>query len=201
MRGIGGIVLGVALVNLLRLEAALPARGYIVFLNVRMVASALVIATVLALAAFYRRTDSTDAGWHPRASLILAAHVLALVFLTSEIAAYWHLWQLDREVRGQLGDGMFARQMMTTIAWVGYATALIVAGIRRRYAPIRYLAIAVFGVSIVKVVLVDLARLDQFYRVSSIVALGVTLLVTSYLYHRQRDRLAASGQNSPRTDP
>jgi uncharacterized membrane protein len=70
---------------------------------------------------------------------------------------------------------------------------LFLAGIRKRYAPIRYLALAIFGVTIVKVFAIDLAELDEVYRVFSIVGLGVMLLVTSYLYHHHRfqGRLAA----------
>jgi len=72
--------------------------------------------------------------------------------------------------------------------------ALIVAGIRKRYSPIRYLAIAVFAGTIAKVFLVDLAELDQVYRVLSIVGLGVALLMTSFLYHRFRARLGAPSE-------
>ena len=78
------------------------------------------------------------------------------------------------------------------MTWAAYATALVVAGIRKQYAPIRYLAFAIFGVTIFKVFAVDLSELDRIYRVSSIIALGVTLLVTSYLYHRFRVRLSES---------
>ena len=55
---------------------------------------------------------------------------------------------------------------------------------RTRYAPIRYFAMAVFAVTIVKVFVVDLAELDRIYRVLSIIGLGLTLLLTSYLYQR-----------------
>ncbi len=44
----------------------------------------------------------------------------------------------------------------------------------------------VFVVTIVKVFAVDLAELDRIYRVLIVIGLGVTLLVTSYLYQRSR---------------
>jgi uncharacterized membrane protein len=61
---------------------------------------------------------------------------------------------------------------------------LIVAGLRRHYAPIRYFAIVVFAGTILKVFMIDLASLDKIYRVISVIGLGVVLLLTSYLYQR-----------------
>ena len=45
-----------------------------------------------------------------------------------------------------------------------------------------------FGVTTVKVFFFDLAALRQIYRVSSIIVLGLLLLLTSYLYNRSRAR-------------
>ena len=63
----------------------------------------------------------------------------------------------------------------------------IVVGLKKRYAPIRYFAMTVFVVTIVKVFAIDLAELDRIYRVLSVIGLGVTLLVTSYFYQRSRE--------------
>jgi uncharacterized membrane protein len=73
---------------------------------------------------------------------------------------------------------------MLSITWAVYATILVIVGLFRKYAPIRYFAMTVFAVTIVKVFAIDLAELDRIYRVLSIIGLGVTLLLTSYLYQR-----------------
>jgi uncharacterized membrane protein len=73
---------------------------------------------------------------------------------------------------------------MLSVTWAAYGVALIVEGIRRRYAPIRYLAIALLGGTILKVFLVDLARLERIYRILSVVIVGILLLLASYLYQR-----------------
>jgi uncharacterized membrane protein len=73
---------------------------------------------------------------------------------------------------------------MLSITWAVYATLLIIVGLRRKYAPIRYFAIAVFAITILKVFAIDLAELDRLYRVLSVVGLGVALLLTSYLYQK-----------------
>jgi len=62
---------------------------------------------------------------------------------------------------------------------------LIAVGLRRHYAPLRYFAITVFAITIVKVFGVDLAELDRLYRVLSVGGLGVALLLASYLYQRR----------------
>ena len=80
--------------------------------------------------------------------------------------------------------------------WALYAVALVAVGIWRRYAPIRYLAIAVFAVTVAKVFFVDLDRLDRIYRVLSVVGLGVLLLAASYLYQRFNERMSTPNDPS-----
>ena len=64
-------------------------------------------------------------------------------------------------------------RMMLSVTWAVYATVLIVVGLWKRYAPIRYFAMTVFVITIVKVFAIDLAELDRIYRVLSVVGLGV----------------------------
>ena len=192
MRGIGSAVLAAAIARLVGLEFASAPRDYVVFFNARLVATLIVVSLVYGLARLYQSEPGVDAGFRPLAMLLLLANALTLAFLTSEITAYWHV----RGLAGAVGAGPethLAREMMLSITWAAYAAVLIVVGLRRRYAPIRYFAIALFAVAITKVFAVDLSELDQIYRVSSLIGLGITLLVTSYLYNRFRTRLEAEG--------
>jgi len=118
---------------------------------------------------------------HDGYDMVLATTKVAQ-FMTRDLA-YWALGAPPG------GTGRFGRELMLSITWAVYATGLIVAGIRQRYAPIRYTGIVVFGLTILKMFAVDLAELDQIYRVSSVLGLGVLLLLTSYLYHRFRQAL------------
>ena len=61
---------------------------------------------------------------------------------------------------------------------------LVAAGFRRDYAPARYLAIALFALTIVKVLTKDIAELDRVYRMLSVLGLGALLVAASYLYQR-----------------
>jgi hypothetical protein len=179
---VGILIVGIR--RLLFLQWAEAPSGYIVVANARLMASIIVVALLYGLAYIYRGLkEPLDAELQPRTVLLFAANVLSLTLLTSEITAFWHL-------RNAASDTSFVREMMLSITWAVYATGLIVVGIRKRYAPIRYFAIVVFAGTILKVVVVDMAELEQIYRVSSIVGLGVMLLVTSYLYNRFRAKLA-----------
>jgi uncharacterized membrane protein len=189
MRGLGFAVLAIGLLRLADAWfATTPAAGYVPVFNMRLLAGGGCIAACYGLAALYRRTPLDDR-WKPRLALLYAANLLTLAALTVEITAYWETRAAAAGVSADRGDQL-AQQMMVSIAWAVYATGLIVFGIRRRTAALRYLAIGVFAATILKVFLNDLSNLDEIYRVSSIVALGVALLVTSFLYHRFRTSLS-----------
>ena len=92
-------------------------------------------------------------------------------------------WKASRELAR---DARLGRQAMISITSAIYAAGLIMTGLRRHYAPIRYFGILVFAGTILKVFMIDLASLDRIYRVVSVIGLGVLLLMTSYLYHQTR---------------
>jgi uncharacterized membrane protein len=176
---VGGLaVFGVAVVQLLLLVAARPPHDYAILLNSRAAGGLVIVTLLYVLAVLHRNGFGRAIGATP---FILAANVVTLVLVTTEIDAYWYVRALVGEGADRLG-----RELMLSVSWALYATVLIVIGLRRKFAPVRYLAIAIFGVTILKVFFRDLAELEQFYRVSSIIALGVLLLLTSYLYNRSR---------------
>jgi uncharacterized membrane protein len=185
VRAVGGTLLAVGVLRLLLLQFAAAAPSYVVVANARVMASIVMIAIVYGLASLYRQIVDPDDRQSTVATVLwLAANVLTLTLLTSEITAYWHVHDLRHVSTVTAADSHFAREMMLSITWAAYATLLIVVGLRRRYAPIRYFAMIVFVITIVKVFAVDLAELDRLYRVMSIIGLGVMLLLTSYLYQR-----------------
>jgi len=66
---------------------------------------------------------------------------------------------------------------------------------------VRYLAMLVFAFTILKVFVVDLATLDRVYRMLSVMALGVLLLIASYLYQRLRTAPPATAPPPPPPQP
>jgi uncharacterized membrane protein len=182
-RAIGVCLLAVAVVRLLALQSAGAEPAYIVVANARVLASLVLIALLYGLAAAYRGAGEIFEGRSaPSMILWLAGNVLTLTLFTSEITAYWQV--RDVHAASLAADSHFAREMMLSMTWAIYATVLVVIGLKKRYAPIRYFAMTLFVVTIVKVAAIDLAELDRIYRVLSVIGLGVMLLLTSYLYQR-----------------
>jgi uncharacterized membrane protein len=146
-----------------------------VLFNPHAAAAAVVAALCYVLAwLYYRASDALSRGIAIAAALVIAQFV-TLALLTSEIYAYW-----------PFREGHLARELTVSVTWGIYATVLIVLGLRFRYAPIRYFAMVVFGVTTIKVFAGDMAQLERIYRVSSVIGLGILLLLTSYLYNRSR---------------
>jgi uncharacterized membrane protein len=175
LRAAGVVLFAIAIGRAMSLLTTDREVGEAVLLNARAASAALIAVLCYVIAwLHYRDADAPDRDVAIGAALV-TAQVVTLALLTSEITAYW-----------TLHGGRFARELMVSVTWGAYATALIVIGLQRSYAPIRYFAIVVFAVTIFKVFALDMAQLDRIYRVSSVIGLGILLLLTSYLYNRSR---------------
>ena len=184
IRAIGGALLTVSVLRLVRVQFA-PESTYVAVANVRVMASIVIVAILYGLANLYRTAgDVMEHRYAPSTVLWLVANALTLTLLTGEITAYWHVHDMRHLSAYTSATSHFAREMMLSITWAVYATVLILVGLRRNYAPIRYFAMTVFVITIIKVFAIDLAQLDRLYRVLSVIGLGVTLLLTSYLYQK-----------------
>jgi len=174
---LGGLTLfAVAVMRTLEMLLGHPAPiNQTLILNARALSAGFVMALSYLLAWLHHRDP--DAPERPAAIglALIVAQFLGLVILTSEINAY------GRERQDHL-----AQEAMLSITWALYSTVLIVIGLRRHYAPIRYFAMTVFAVTTAKVFFVDLAELERIYRVMSVIGLGILLLLTSWLYQRSR---------------
>jgi uncharacterized membrane protein len=131
-----------------------------------------------------------------RARLRALGMAAALVFL---------LWHTTAELRLLPLAGLAApeaamvRNMGLSILWTLYALALLALGMRRRVRALRTGAFVLFGVTIGKLVLVDLRELDALYRILSFVVLGAVLVLASFLY--ARFRAPALDRDPPATLP
>jgi hypothetical protein len=108
------------------------------------------------------------------------------------VAAVLLLWNLSAEVLLWPLPGRPAphadkvRSAGLSILWALYAFAAMGVGMWRRSPGLRLGAIALFGLAVAKVLVVDLSALDAIYRILSFLVLGAVLLVASFLYARYR---------------
>jgi uncharacterized membrane protein len=90
--------------------------------------------------------------------------------------------EIDR-FAGQLAqDSVMARQMGWSIYWGLYAIGLVLLGFAKRWAVCRYAGLALFALTVGKVVTVDMADVRYIYRVISFLVLGLLLVGTSIGY-------------------
>ena len=94
-RLIGGAILGIAVLMLLQLEFTIAPAGYVVIANPRLAATAIVIAALYWLAGAWGDPGKPD-GAAVRTTLVLLANGLTLVFLKSEITAFWKVQDADQ---------------------------------------------------------------------------------------------------------
>jgi uncharacterized membrane protein len=186
--GIGsGLLIAMGSTQLALLLAAPLPVGDMPILNSRALAAALVIGLLAWLAWRMREPADTEVRGHARNAVIVLANILMLALLSADIHAYFGQQAVDAAIAGERIAGAtasLAEQLTLSAMWALYAVVLIAAGIRRRYAPARYLAIVVFAVTILKVLFQDIAGLDRLNRMLSVLVVGVLLLVASYLYQR-----------------
>jgi len=155
--------------------------SYVLLVNARAL-TGLYLVALLYLAAWKSAAQE-------RAALTICASVVTLIVISMEIVSFWTL-------SSGSADAPVAREMMLSASWVVYAAILVVLGMQRNYAPIRYFAIVLFGIALLKVFLVDLETLGGIYRVAGFLVVGLILLVVSFLYQRNA---AKEGMTEGRT--
>jgi uncharacterized membrane protein len=72
---------------------------------------------------------------------------------------------------------------------MGYGAILMWTGFWKRSSFLRWQALILIAITVVKVFTYDASQLDLAYRIASFIALGVLLLAVSFLYQRDWLRL------------
>ncbi|MFO1477482.1 MAG: DUF2339 domain-containing protein [Verrucomicrobiota bacterium] len=109
------------------------------------------------------------------------ATLLAFLLMNIEIADYFSPpgSTLTFEFHGNFG-----RDMAYTICWGLFAFALLIAGILRSLKGARYAALGLLCVTLLKLFLHDLARLNELYRIGAFVGVAVIAMLASFVYQK-----------------
>ena len=187
LRAGGWVLLGIAVFRWLQPDIRDTTTSFVVLANARALTGLAIVAAFYLAAWLANRAGppsltATAPGGRDRErdALVIAASVVTLAVMSMEIVSFWTL-------RGTAAD-VVAREMMLSASWVIYAALLVIVGMRAKYATIRYFAMALFGVSLLKIFLIDLARVGGIYRVIGFLVVGVILVLVSFLYQRANVR-------------
>jgi uncharacterized membrane protein len=155
-----------------------PRSGVILnwFLYVYGVVSACLMAGAWLLAPPRHRTLNVNA---PPILYTLGA-VLAFLLLNIEIADYF---STGSRIEFQF-HGNFGRDMTYSIGWAVFALVLLSVGVAWRLKAPRYAALALLGVTVVKLFFHDLVHLRQEYRIGAFLGVAVISILASVFYQR-----------------
>jgi hypothetical protein len=105
------------------------------------------------------------------------------------IAGAVGLWLGSFEIARIMQPDRMAMQMGLSVYWGIYAVALIVLGFVRRVPAARYVGLALLGLTVIKVLSIDLATVEQIWRIVSLLVTGVLAIGVSVGYARIAPRL------------
>jgi hypothetical protein len=91
--------------------------------------------------------------------------------------------------------------ILASVAWLAQAVAVFAFGWARRSAFLRWMALLLLGLTLVKFVLVDLAHADPFWRFLTALLAGGAMLSLSFVYQRLGVRRGAGAESRPATQP
>jgi uncharacterized membrane protein len=84
---------------------------------------------------------------------------------------------------------------LITVLWAVWALTLIVFGLTRRKAPYRIFGLMLFGLTTLKVLLVDSSVLRGIERIVACMGTGMLLLVVAFVYQRVAARFLSAGDD------
>ena len=128
----------------------------------------------------------------PRAALLAGLVAFAVLWIGSSVEAFTYFSAQARAIANSTRPGTgetvrhlrWAGQLSLSLLWSAYAGLLTAAGFRVRLRALRSTGLAVFGITLIKVVLEDIPELRQFYRIVALLALGLVLLGAAWIYQR-----------------
>jgi uncharacterized membrane protein len=183
LRFLGAFVLALGLVRLIELESH---GNETLLINPRFGLYLMAIAA-LALLAYLAIHEEGIRSRNWAAVAIVAINILALTALHFEVLGYF---------QPQLNAANLPLSQARSIAtvfgfsysaiWMIYGSALMLIGFWKRSAFIRWQAIILLALTVLKVFGFDISELERGYRIAAFIGLGVILLAVSYFYQRSR---------------
>jgi uncharacterized membrane protein len=95
-----------------------------------------------------------------------------------------------------IGSPWIVKNVTLSVLWACVGFTCIISGFVRKHASMRWTGLIMLGVTVIKVLLVDMANVHTVLRIVSFVVTGLLLLGVSYIYHKAsaKERIAAEAE-------
>jgi uncharacterized membrane protein len=180
LRSLSGIVFAAAVLRFLLVDTPWDYRAAFTPVFNRYFLGMLALASCLACAAYLAR----------RLPVFFMAGILAVgvLWLGLSFEAYSYFAAQARALQPDAYEAAkqlrWTGQLALSVLWSVLAGLMTAAGFRLRLRAARVAGLALFGVTLLKVVFLDISELRQFYRILALLALGLVLLVVAWKYQR-----------------
>jgi uncharacterized membrane protein len=150
----------------------------------------LVAIGALALLACFPSHASGEADRFWIGAAFVGINILALLALHFEVVGYFQPRLAEAYTGHERRSIVTVRDFAYSAVWMAYGSSLMLVGFWRRSAFVRWQAIVLLAMTVLKVFLVDISTLERGYRIAAFIVLGAILLAVSFFYQRSRMRSA-----------
>jgi uncharacterized membrane protein len=150
----------------------------------------LLAIAALALLAYFVTNEGGADNRQWAGAAIIGVNVLALLALHFEVMGYFQP-QLAVANSHQERHIVIVRDFAYSAVWMVYGSGLMLVGFWKHSAFLRWQAIVLLAMTVLKVFLVDISTLERGYRIAAFIVLGAILLAVSFFYQRSRMKSAA----------
>ena len=83
-----------------------------------------------------------------------------------------------------------------SLVWAIYAVTMLAFGVIKSQKSLRYLALILFAITTLKVFIIDLEHLGEFWRIIAFIALGIIIFFGSFIYIRYQHLFSTIQENT-----
>ena len=177
---------GLALMKLVCWDTPYSRPMFTPVLNKYFLSALVVTACLIAAASVYQKLGQRRQILEPIQILVIVLVTIVVLWFVMSVETYTYfaaraaVQKLTEDASHELWLG----QMALSVLWSIYAGVLVAIGFIRRSAAVRWAALALFALTIIKAMFVDIAQLEQLYRIMVFLVLGLLLLLVAWGYQK-----------------
>jgi uncharacterized membrane protein len=154
--------------------------------NKYFLSSLVVTACLLAAGFLYHRAEQRKQMLATMYQLVIVLVAIVTLWFVMSVETYTFFAARAATPRlfADANHELWLGQMALSVLWSIYAGTLTAIGFMRRSAGIRWAALTLFALTVIKAMLIDIAGLQQLYRIIVFMVLGLLLLLVAWGYQK-----------------